>query len=789
LLFSHLKWNLHSFIIWFGHKMLLRTLREKILLAITGITGLAVFPLLIVSINDDDLAHMMVTFLAVSVMAGAFLGVWYTRNVELYSKIVTIFIFIITMIAVYIKGISLIYWLYPAIIFSFYLMTPLLALLLSLTLIIVSCSLTYNQFDSFTFTRVVTTLIITLICAFLFSKYIEKENNKFIENEKSNLLRNKILELIACSAKLSDVLHAIVNAVENQNPDVMCSILLLDKTKNRLILGAAPSLPDFYNQAMEGLVIGQGVGSCGTSAYTGKRVIVTDIATHPYWAQWSELTKKANLSSCWSEPIIDNRGKVTGTFAIYLKKSTSPTKKDFRLIEQFTNLSRIAIEREKADQLIWHQANFDHLTQLPNRSLVNKYIVNIIKQAKRENTQFTIAMLDIDNFKDVNDSLGHSTGDALLVETAKRIKNSLRESDIIARIGGDEFIIVLTNSIGIENIKVVGKKILTTLAKPYLFDEKEIYFTASIGVAIYPNDADNINELLRNADHAMYSAKAKGRNAIHYFTENMRTDFLKRMQLIQDLRIAVKEQQFFLVYQPIVNLKNNNTYKAEALIRWQHPEKGLVSPLDFIPIAEETGLIIEISEWVFQQVLQDLKLWRGAYCENLQISINTSPAQYKNHGKQILNWVEQLKQHNIPSHALTIEITESLLMENQAEVDNIIADIRQQGVMVAIDDFGTGYCSFSYLKNFSIDYIKIDQSFVKGMSADNNDMALCEAIIVMADKLNIEVIAEGIETSQQQQLLTQAGCTFGQGYLLAKPLLKKDFEQLLVNSNNKISEF
>jgi diguanylate cyclase (GGDEF)-like protein len=769
--------------------MLQRTLKEKILLAITSITGLAVFPIFITSIIQDDQAHMMVNFLAFAVMVGTFLAVWYTRNVQLYSKIVTIFIFITIIIAVYIKGISTIYWIYPAIIASFYFMTPLLASLLSFTLILISCLLTYNQFDNFTFTRVVLTLVLTIMCAFVFSRYIEKENKKFIENERFNHLRNKILELIACSANLSDVLHAIVNAVENENSNAMCSILLLDKENKKLTLGAAPSLPEFFNQGIEGLEIGQGVGSCGTSAYTGKRVTVVDIATHPYWVEWSELAKKANLTSCWSEPIIGNSGKVIGTFAIYFKKATSPTKKDFRLIEQFVNLSRIAMEREKADNLIWHQANFDHLTQLPNRSLVNEYITNIIKRAKRENTQFTIAMLDIDNFKDVNDSLGHSAGDSLLVETAKRIKDTLRESDIIARIGGDEFIIVLTNTKGVQNIEILSNRILAALAKPYHFDEKEIYCTASIGVAIYPNDADNIKELLRNSDQAMYRAKAKGRNTIHYFTENMRTDFLKRMQLIQDLRIAVKEQQFFLVYQPIVNLQNNSIYKAEALIRWQHPEKGLISPLDFIPIAEETGLIIEISEWVFQQVLQDLKLWRGAYCENLQISINTSPIQYKHHGKQILNWVEQLKQNDIPNHALTIEITESLLMESKNEVDNTIATIRQQGVGVAIDDFGTGYCSFSYLKSFSIDYIKIDQSFVKGMSSDNNDMALCEAIIVMADKLNMEVIAEGIETAQQRQLLATAGCTFGQGYLLAKPLLKKDFEQFLINANSEKVNF
>ena len=288
---------------------------------------------------------------------------------------------------------------------------------------------------------------------------------------------------------------------------------------------------------------------------------------------------------------------------------------------------------------------------------------------------------------------------------------------------------------------------------------------------------------MRNADHAMYGAKAKGRNTMRYFTDNMRTEFQKRMLLIKDLRNAINAKQFYLVYQPIVNLQNNKIIKAEALIRWQHPEKGLISPLDFIPIAEETGLIIEISEWVFQQVITDVTVWRRKYCQDLQVSINTSPVQYKNKGEQILNWVKQLKQLKIPTQAISLEITENLLMENQAEVVNIIANIRQQGIVVAIDDFGTGYCSFSYLKNFAIDYIKIDQSFVRNMTADNNDMALCEAIIVMANKLNMEVIAEGIETEQQRQLLQQAGCNFGQGYLLAKPLRKSDFEQLLIKSN------
>ena len=235
-----------------------------------------------------------------------------------------------------------------------------------------------------------------------------------------------------------------------------------------------------------------------------------------------------------------------------------------------------------------------------------------------------------------------------------------------------------------------------------------------------------------------------------------------------------------MVYQPIVNLANGGVAKAEALIRWQHPEKGLISPLEFIPLAEETGLIIEISDWVFNEVTHQLKIWRKKYCSNLKICINTSPVQYKNKGKQILDWISKLSEKELPTQAICIEITENLLMKNQEETVDVLEKIRLQGIAISIDDFGTGYSSFSYLKNFSIDYLKIDKSFVQNMSANNNDMALCEAIIVMANKLNIKVIAEGIETEQQKHFLCGAGCDFGQGYLLDRPLSAEHFEDLLI---------
>lgn len=546
-----------------------------------------------------------------------------------------------------------------------------------------------------------------------------------------------------------------------------------------LIAGAAPNLPDFYNKAIEGIAIGQGIGSCGTAAYTGKRVIVADIATHPYWTAWTELTRKAKLAACWSEPIIDNQGNVLGTFAIYHRKISTPNAFEFELIAQFANLARIAIEREKADQIIWQQANYDSLTHLPNRNLLHEHLKSAIANAQRETKQLVIAMLDLDNFKDVNDSLGHGAGDIVLTECSQRIKSTIRKNDIVARLGGDEFIIAFVGTNAPEDIDNIGQKLLNILAQPYLIEEKNVYCTASIGLAFYPDDAMSIDSLLRNADQAMYRAKTRGRNGLHYFTENMRTDFLKRIEIIQDLRIAITEKQFHMVYQPIVDLTNNQIIKAEALIRWQHPERGLISPLDFIPIAEDTGLIVEISEWIFNEVSLQVKHWRNTYCKDLMICINTSPVQYRNEGEQITAWADSLIIRDIPPQAIAIEITENLLMENQAEVVDALDKVRQQGISISIDDFGTGYCSFAYLKNYAIDYLKIDKSFVQNISSNNKDIALCEAIIVMAKKLNIKVIAEGIETEQQKQLLIQAGCDFGQGYLLSRPLSNNDFEKLL----------
>ena len=760
-----------------------RTIENKILLTASFTAVFGFIPIIIFSILAQDTVEITLSLTAMITIFIIFLGVLLTNKTKFFSYLLAIFSQIIILVAVQLKGENLIYWVFPVIVASLYLLPTMIASIFNVVLITCVCFLTYQQLDSFILVRVVVTMILTNVFAYAFSIFMQNQNQQLSQSDNLNKLRNNILELIASSAPLTQILPAIINDIEKEHPKMLCSILLIDNTGKHLLLGAAPSLPDFYNQAIDGVEIGQGKGSCGTAAFTKETVIVSDISTHPYWTPWAELAKKAQLGACWSEPIIDSKSELIGTFAIYHRKQSTPNKADFALIEQLSNLVRIAVERDSADKTIWHQANFDNLTQLPNRNLLKEHLTLALQNAKRDKKQLTIAMLDIDNFKDINDSLGHSVGDELLIESAKRIKSCIRANDIVARLGGDEFIVVLLDTTTVNDIENIGQNLLATLEQPYIINDQSVHCTASIGIANYPNDAVDINSLLRNADQAMYNAKAQGRNNIHFFTENMRTDFLKRIEIVKDLRTAIKQQQFHMVYQPIFNLSNNKVIKAEALIRWQHPEKGLISPLDFIPIAESTGLIIEISEWIFNEVAQKVKYWREAYCQELMISINTSPVQYKNQGQQITSWVNSLKERNLSPKAIAIEITENLLMENQTEVVKVLEQIRQQGVALSIDDFGTGYCSFSYLKNYTIDYLKIDKSFVQNMSADTKDATLCEAIIVMASKLNIDVIAEGIETEQQKQFLIQAGCLYGQGYLLAKPMSDNNFEQLLNKEN------
>lgn len=467
----------------------------------------------------------------------------------------------------------------------------------------------------------------------------------------------------------------------------------------------------------------------------------------------------------------------------------SPLKDEENNITGFVSLSSDISEKKQAEAWMWEQANFDLLTGLPNRHMFHERLAREVEVSQRSGKPFALMFLDLDDFKEVNDSLGHDHGDLLLKEVGARLIGCLRSVDTVgrdgtvARLGGDEFTIILSHFEDINNVDLVTQRILTALAEPFKLGNDVVNVSASIGITLYPDDASDAESLIRNADQTMYNAKNKGRNTYSYFTRSMQEVAAKRREMTHDLRIAIEEEQFRVLYQPIVDLTTNKIYKAEALLRWEHPQHGIVSPADFIPVAEDTGMIVDIGNWVFFNVADQLAKWRTIVDDEFQVSINKSPVQFYNKDDKHLAWFKYLNQLDIPGSSLVIEITEGLMLDKNPEVSEKLLAFRDEGIQVAVDDFGTGYSSLSYLKKFDIDYIKIDQSFVQNLSIDSEDMVLCEAIIVMAHKLGLKVIAEGVETTEQRDLLFAVGCDYAQGYLFSKPIPAPALEALCLAQN------
>ncbi len=426
--------------------------------------------------------------------------------------------------------------------------------------------------------------------------------------------------------------------------------------------------------------------------------------------------------------------------------------------------------RKEAEQALERAANYDALTRLPNRRLFHDLLEQNIEHCRRTGSRIALLFLDLDNFKEVNDTLGHHIGDLLLIEAASRISGAVAPADVVARLGGDEFTIILPDPAGSSGIDRLAYQVLSQLALPFQLGQERAYISASIGIALYPDDAADLEDLVKYADQAMYAAKRAGRNRYSYFTSALQQTFEARMRLINDMHVALSEGQFEVHYQPIVELATGDVHKAEALIRWRHPARGLISPAEFIPIAEQTGMVLEIGDWVFRQATQQVRQWRATHDPRFQISVNISPVQFHSEdGAGVGSWVRHLQQLGLPGSGICFEITEGLLLDTVPVVKTRLLEFRDAGIQVSLDDFGTGYSSLSYLKKFDIDYIKIDQSFVRNLEVDPDDKVLCEAIIVMAHKLGLKVIAEGVETEGQHRLLAEAGCDYVQGYLLAMP--------------------
>jgi diguanylate cyclase (GGDEF)-like protein/PAS domain S-box-containing protein len=863
---------------------------------------------------------------------------------------------------------------------------------------------------------------------------IARDISTHINSERYAQFYGSILELLAVNRPLLNILEAIVLGVEQLHPALLCSILLLDSDGKHLLKGSAPSLPDFYNAAINGLKIGVGVVSCGEAAFTANRVIVDDIASHPNWASYKELAVSAGLGACWSQPILSSSSQVLGTFAIYHHEAHTPTEFDIAIIEQSARLASLAIERKQTDASlarsetkfrtlfnaskdavlmlnengffdcnnaamkmfglqsqedislyhpvdlsppiqpcgrdsmtlakqyidvamktgsvrfewmhkrsdtgknfitevmlssmmldgslflqttihditvrklaeddlriaatafqvregvmvtdahgillrvnnaftimtgysteevigknprllsssrhdaafytemwttinntgawageIWnrrksgevypeyltitavtdangkvtnyvatltditlskaaaediqHLADYDHLTQLANRRLLTDHIQHALSGCTRSSSKGAVMFLDLDYFKTINDTLGHSYGDLLLQQVATRLTACVRKSDTVARLGGDEFVVLL-EGLSEQTIeaaaqtKAIGDKMLTALSQPYQLTSHQCHCTASIGVTLFKGRRVSVDELFRQADIAMYQAKDCGRNRLRFFDQQMQDAINARASIDMDLRNALEQQQFQLYYQIQVDA-SECPIGAEALIRWLHPERGLVSPYDFIPLAEETGLILPIGQWVLETACAQLKAWeRDESTCNLTLSINVSAKQF--HQANFVTQVQSaVQRHAINPAKLKLELTESMLADNLEKIIDAMSALNALGIRFSLDDFGTGYSSLQYLKRLPLYQLKIDQSFVRDLTVESSDRALVLTIIAMAQSLGLGVIAEGVETREQQQLLLNKGCPHFQGYLFGKPVPIKQLEVAL----------
>jgi len=720
--------------------------------------------------------------------------------------------------------------------------------------------------------------------------------------ELSQQHQSRILGMIAEKQPLAGLLDTIARDIEYINPSVRCTILLLDEYGQHLRHGAAPSMPDFFIKAIDGETIGLGRGSCGTAAFTGERVIVENINTHPWWADFKELALEAGLEACWSQPILSSDGKVMGTFAMYHHRPSTPTDADLHTIEVEARLAALAIEKDRdrrrlelaasvfthagegiiitdaqgnivdvnetfsqitgysrAEVLrknprllqsgrhapefykhiwndlntkgfwsgeIWnkrkngeifaqmqtisavmdengkpinyvslftditpikeHQqqleyiAHYDALTRLPNRVLLGDRLKQAISRNHRIGNSLAVLYIDLDGFKSINDNYGHDVGDQLLVTVAARWTEALREGDTLARIGGDEFIVILVDLENAHDYEDILQRLLDSAAEPMMVNEKLLHVSASIGVTLYPQDGSDADQLMRHADQAMYLAKQAGKNCYHLFDVAKDVAVKTHRESLDHIRQGLLKNEFVLYYQPKVNMRTGAVIGAEALIRWQHPERGLLPPSAFLPIIEDHIFSIDLGDWVINEALSQMGEWRRAGLD-LSVSVNVGALQLQK-GQFVQRLRHQLAVHSdVPPGNLELEILETSALEDITDIAELMRQCRQLGVHFAVDDFGTGYSSLTYLKRLPAELLKIDQSFVRDMLDDPDDLAIVKGVIGLAHAFHRKVIAEGVETIAHGQLLLAQNCELAQGYGIARPMPASDIPKWVAN--------
>ena len=709
-----------------------------------------------------------------------------------------------------------------------------------------------------------------------------------------------LLGMIASGASLPDVLGALCKNIEAQASGAWCSVLLIQD--ERVHVAAAPSLPEAYSQAIDRLPIGPQAGSCGCAAYTGRQVIVEDIATHPAWATYAPIALKHGLRACWSTPILGASGKAMATLAVYYRECRRPTQRELDLANGATDLASIVIERDRSaaalrdseasyralvetaplgifvltrDRFVYsnaalarmvgaastteligrsivghvqrnsrpglaerlahtskrgtttrvevkllrmngtefeaeliatpmsfggahsiqcmvsdiserkrtekrinYLAHYDDRTGLPNRNLFVDRLAQALGHAQRSGKAVALLYLDLDRFKTLNDTLGHAAGDVLLRAAGTRLTECVRAHDTVARLGGDEFALILADLAQAEHAEMVIAKIFQAFERPFTVERRQLFVSPSIGIAAYPRDGATPELLLKHADIAMYRAKAAGKNTYRFYLPAMGLGLSESLALETDLPGILERGELELHYQPQVDASDGDIIAVEALLRWQHPQRGELQPDAFIPLLEETGLIRSVSAWALRRACRETRAWVDRQGRPLRLAINLSASQFKD--PRLAELVEQIvADTGFDAKRLEFEITEHTLMEDTKGTLDTLRALSRLGASISVDDFGTGYSSLSYLKRFSVQRLKIDRSFVAEISEKRDTAAIVEAIISLARSLFIEVVAEGVETEAQREFLVSHRCALMQGYLFHAALPPARMEVLL----------
>ncbi len=500
-------------------------------------------------------------------------------------------------------------------------------------------------------------------------------------------------------------------------------------------------------------------------------------------ADYFEMIATINNGKSWKGQL-QNRRKNGDVY--WEDIHVAPVFNEQGIVSHYISVNEDIMQRKMQEEQIQHQAHYDALTDLPNRFLVLDRLSHLIVNATRKKGAVALLFLDLDGFKKVNDTLGHEVGDKLLIESARLLRQAVRTGDTIGRLGGDEFIILLEGIKEESDIIPVAKNILKHFRRAFEIEGKEILVTISIGIAVYPDDGNSASELLRNADSAMYCAKEMGRNTYSFYTSSMNHEVERRLLVEAELYEALKREEFHVCYQPLVDIKNRRISGFEALLRWNNKNLGPIKPLEFITIAEQSGHIVSIGQFVFKQAVVNLGKWQKRYKQNFSIAVNLSPNQFRD--PELMSFIiDVIEQASIVNGTLELEITEGVLMSGKAIIDKPLQSIKQLGLGISMDDFGTGFSSLNYLRLYPFDSLKIDRSFVRDMTIDKENRDLVNAAITMAHSLGLKVIAEGVETQEQLARLSERGCDIAQGYLFSKPLTESGLEDFL--ESNETSGF